>query len=120
MMDNTEYLQRVSQRCFELSTQCFHLEIAGKLRNLGNEINSQASAQDIHRSDFSAKIDPASDRDASSRRRTANGLNKALLTRTRGEVVRRHPIMARIADLAARTIAAIHHHKRGVNSLHKT
>ena len=37
-MDDAEYIQRVARRCYKLSAQCFHLEIARDLRNLGDEL----------------------------------------------------------------------------------
>ena len=124
IMDNAEYLRRVAQRCFELSTQCFHLEIARKLRDLGTELDRKASKQDLHRLDFSTIniSDPPPGPDTNSGRPSSNA-RKSLLRRAKTfrEAVRRHPIVGRIVELVVRAISPVnnHYHRRSVSSQRK-
>ena len=42
-MGEAEYLRVISQRCFDLSAHCYQLEIAARLRELGEELAVKAS-----------------------------------------------------------------------------
>ena len=43
-MGEPEYLRVISRRCFDLSAHCYQLEIAARLRELGEELAAKASA----------------------------------------------------------------------------
>jgi len=42
IMDESEYLRSIARRCADLAAHCFHLEIAGQLRELADELTSKA------------------------------------------------------------------------------
>lgn len=42
-MNDAEYIQYVARRCYKLSAQCFHLEIARDLRILGDELIARSA-----------------------------------------------------------------------------
>jgi hypothetical protein len=109
-MDDREYLRSVAQRCLDLSSRCYHLEVAGKLRTLGNEIMARNAAKGTNGPEpgnaASLRARPKLDARAMSSR----GMNGAragrfiLLT----DAVRQSPFFRYCAAAATRARAALH------------
>lgn len=51
VMNENEYLMDVARRCAHLASQCFHLEIASKLRELADELGNKAAQKSVGRCD---------------------------------------------------------------------